>query len=1378
MQINEINRLLSELFDWYNSYDFNNVSEEEKKQLITSKFVELGIFNIDFGDMDYFNNKLSPKASYMAYNLKKILVELITVDEKINQLLNNPNIIKFAASIGKLSLHSPNDAINDLLDVCTNQNISSDMGVKNLVVLRDILKYADKRDNYYNISKFAVDKLVEEVELKKNETQQADQLIREIIDLSLLQINYEEDSIEEDSIEEDLSEEDSSLLLFSSMKELLKNVSNDDLKIEFILNLLKIPYSCYDYCTFIAIINSFDKKLELCRKIADYSNAINYSETISIGYLLEHMLEFIFKETFEVKTQEDAQYLISKFQEVMADKKLKSHIDLYVLNSILTKIKNDSVFISTYDEIIKNPSLFREINDVVSLKFMMLDIKDDRLKLQLISHILNNRILSIKDVESILEYIYTTIGDKSLFLDKSLMEALYKNPEFSLSIFELASPIPIIVAPEYFKADEVKYIQKGMIDELLERYKTLGFIDDATLNEIYNIASKYIKNLTMEDLIKRISSNPNAKELFQHIAIRCEREYTGRYGGMKTSQKYQLEKFASIFPRTRFGSLPDFDSYQQMPIDMCEKFNVKTWNQLIQNPLFNQGNNTKRALVEIIAISGLFENDSNVELRKRQIISLFENYSLPLSKEDIDFLGITDSEWITSHFEPATIKTYKLRAGITIPQNLSNWLSGNLTMEQMSRIKKETGNIGSELTKYLSPYVRIENGWKLRNGIQIDLYSGYLKPEMTNEEYMHLLTSSETPREIINFLNPYEEVREQGYRLKQSLTETDRAEVIHLLLDSHLNNRYNFENLHRMFDGLYLSYNPDFYQFFLENQDQILATPENQAQLKEAQRKYDLFKKYYASRGNYNPNYNDMLVYLNEAPYTITFGNEEFAQDAKNTKVSDDGYTFYEGLLQETRKRHLTTVPRHEKTYEYVAPDGSKYQVIAKVLRADDPFNLLVGETKFTNCCQRYDNVGEACMKHASTSQNGGIFATYLIINGVPTMLTQSWFWTNEAKACLDNVEATSLITGASGYKRQLLQDIATFAIKSSCIDMIKSSKDTVDAYITERTNKIMNSSLSEEEKQVELRQLEIVRQRQTIKIITVGDGCDDLRVKESFRQIEPKERSYGPKGYKGYRDSTGDSCSKQHVIIQTNEEVLTPNDEYVDIPMFRDDRRISVEAADDIRYETLRKITDIESVTNKTQMTQYIKDGKYTIKEPELLAQLYGCYLDNLRVITGEDWYCVYSDGYSEIEVYDLAKKDPRLQDEGMSQTVEMVQAFEKILTDSIVLDNSGSITEIKPIKADLREDTSYLLYLEQIKRGVIEQIGDDVAYSYTDVSKKTTITKEQQQQILANYREIRDNQNPNMIMHGVLFRPTAKEIEKLLARKIEESKNIGRAK
>ena len=38
-------------------------------------------------------------------------------------------------------------------------------------------------------------------------------------------------------------------------------------------------------------------------------------------------------------------------------------------------------------------------------------------------------------------------------------------------------------------------LKEGKLAELLERYKTLGFIDDATLQEIYNIAVKYIKNL-------------------------------------------------------------------------------------------------------------------------------------------------------------------------------------------------------------------------------------------------------------------------------------------------------------------------------------------------------------------------------------------------------------------------------------------------------------------------------------------------------------------------------------------------------------------------------------------------------------------------------------------------------------------------------------------------------------------------------------------------------------------------------------------------------------------------------------------------------------------------------------------------------------------
>lgn len=410
MPISEINRLLSELSDWYNSYDFNNVSEEEKKQIITSKFVELGIFNIDFGDMDYFNKKLSSKASDMAYNLKKLFVESITVEEKINQLLNNPNIMKFASSIGKLSLHFPNDAMNDLINVCTNQNISSDMGAKTLVLLRDVLKYADKRDNYFNITMLGVSKLLEVVEVKENEAQQADQLIREIRDLSLTKTK---------------DKKDSSLLSFSSMGKLIKNISNDDLKIEFILDLLKTGNLGHEYTMLIETVNSFDKKLELCRKTVDYQQSVDKK------YLQNFRLNFVFEKTVEVKTQEDAQYLISKLQEVMADEKLKSYIDSYTIALIFKTIKNDSILISTYNEIIKNPSLSGMVNGRVLKEFIKC-FEDDRLKLQIINQTLNNRALSIQDIESLLKD--NIISDKLLFLDKSLMEALYKNPEFSLSI--------------------------------------------------------------------------------------------------------------------------------------------------------------------------------------------------------------------------------------------------------------------------------------------------------------------------------------------------------------------------------------------------------------------------------------------------------------------------------------------------------------------------------------------------------------------------------------------------------------------------------------------------------------------------------------------------------------------------------------------------------------------------------------------------------------------------------------------------------------------------------------------------------------------------------------------------------------------------------
>ena len=294
MSISEIDRILSKLYDWYYSYDFNKVSEEEKKEIITNKFVELGVFNIYLSNIDDFSNKLSLKAEYIIYDLSEIILRYITIDEKINQLLNNPNIMKFAVSIGKFSKSFYSNIINEIINICIYQNISSDMGVKTLLLLRDVLQ-----DNYFHVTIREVNQLLETVKLKENEAQQADQLIREIRDLSLIKSKQDENYSNLD------------------MKNLIKNISNDDMKIEFILDTLKSYYQDDNYCMLIETINSFDKKLELCRKTVDYQ------QTVGKKYLKNFMLYFVFEKTVEVNTQEDAQYLISKLKEVMADEKLK-----------------------------------------------------------------------------------------------------------------------------------------------------------------------------------------------------------------------------------------------------------------------------------------------------------------------------------------------------------------------------------------------------------------------------------------------------------------------------------------------------------------------------------------------------------------------------------------------------------------------------------------------------------------------------------------------------------------------------------------------------------------------------------------------------------------------------------------------------------------------------------------------------------------------------------------------------------------------------------------------------------------------------------------------------------------------------------------------
>lgn len=954
---------------------------------------------------------------------------------------------------------------------------------------------------------------------------------------------------------------------------------------------------------------------------------------------------------------------------------------------------------------------------------------------------------------------------------------------------------PKVMTPEQYK--ERKEAEQKLVREKLEKYvtdlATYGPILDDTYQDVLAIAQKYNKNITLDKLKDVISKNEHLKTLMEFLSLQWKsavanrNEENSQYPeDLKTPYQRSLYDLETIFPKTRLQSLPDLATFRKMSLEQKAKFNVKVWNQFASLPIFNENANTKKALVEFIAVFGLFEDDPDVESRRKIAFKLATDYGEKIGIAEAESHGIFTSfheelklpyipseemtdTMIKQYCTPCKIKRYELRDGVNIPVELEGALGDVLVYSEryISELKKLTGSYGKKMGNFLSPYAKEGGVYKLKKDVVIpERIEALLKPKLTEKEYSELLKNYR----VASFLNPVEEMIIDGVKLKENLPNREKEIFTKVLLSKELRSRLNFHSLHRMFDGCKQEFNEEFCELVIKNFDLILESPERQSKLKDVQRSLEKAKVYYKTRGNSNPTYLDITTYLENIPFTFNFGLDEFAQDVKNAGVStQETYEFYQNLLPKMEERKTTTIPRHQKTYTYTDKDGKPYQVATKILRLDDPMTMLVGESKFTNCCQVYRNAGQACMEHASTSKNGGILAVYLINEqGIPEMLTQSWIWTREAKLCLDNVEATSLITYKHGAEKRLYQDIATYGIVKASEDLIETSKQSVEEYVQAKTKEILTSTeLSSQQKDKEIVKLDEFRARQTLKIITVGEGCDDLNVKETFTKLEDASLSHGPKGYQDYRDSDVDKStgkSKQHIIIQTDEEILPVDENYQEVAFYRDERRITLRSGKNIPHSILKQITEIEKTAHKMEMVNYTKeDDEPVLTEVSVLADIYDCRVEHLHILAGEDWYFIYSDDDDNIEIYDFAKCQPRLEDEAHNQQTEMSLAFNTILAQSVVV-KDGKLEKLKGIKADLREDTSYLLYLYQKKRGVLDQEGDDLSYKYTESEKKTVISAEEQEKLFKASRKIRDKGNKDLKMHQVSFVASEKTIKKVL--------------
>lgn len=538
-------------------------------------------------------------------------------------------------------------------------------------------------------------------------------------------------------------------------------------------------------------------------------------------------------------------------------------------------------------------------------------------------------------------------------------------------------------------------------------------------------------------------------------------------------------------------------------------------------------------------------------------------------------------------------------------------------------------------------------------------------------------------------------------------------------------------NLHNIFDGCEKEYNEDFYNFLMDNLPFILKNNALQYDVKNIQKKFEAIRNFYLRNAGSNEiTLKQALDYLKEIPISYHKGNYELAQLTVKSGVTDQNtFNYYQDIYEKNRIRKYHSLIRRKNTYEI---DG--FTIQAELLRKDDPFSLLVGEKNYTNCCQRYHGIGHNCMAHATCSPDGGIFVTRLYQDGEWILLTESWDWQNNNLYCHDNIEGTKFLINAPNSLKEAVKKV--FRLDAEFI--IEQSKSKIEDYISRRRKK---ERLSLSERQLELKKLEKIERNQVIKVVTVGTRYNDLDLENSpYHKIEINESFFvGDKQYslsnfqpvnynasKPYFDNTftsySDAKGNQYILAGSIEDISLENEELE--PIYKDERRIIEEQGESIRDYTRAKISRIENQAYSEPLRENHIDNNSTV------------YL-------GEDWYLVFEKREDHsIYISDLARINPTLEDEKGLQQDEIISTVKRLINDNDY------------IEADLKEDTSYILYLMNKRLGYIEQIGEDFSYLYGEEEQTRLVTKEEQEEILKARKQLKEKNKQKCIMHKIAFK------------------------
>lgn len=948
------------------------------------------------------------------------------------------------------------------------------------------------------------------------------------------------------------------------------------------------------------------------------------------------------------------------------------------------KTNRDDDLVDLMTSIIKRDEFKRSANTLFLTGINTL--YDEELRLMLVGEA--SRLGWVFDPHTIDKKLFGNITNRDLFYDFKLMKPFYDGTIAKESLIaELLSNSKFPTGKlEHFYDEEYRYLRENKIDMLLAKYKQFKIVDDETLGNIYQIAIKYNKNLTYDHFLVRLSNCPNMMEVVADIASnyglhRYETSNIDMY-------KELLLKFELIFAKTRFKDFIDKETFDVITFNNAKKFDYKIWNEFASLPVFNKDSNSKTDLIHFISVMGLFEVDDKKEERRRRVYSLFSHQNYELREEQFEL--INDVDFVANSFVKCKLPIYKARPGGFYDTGVLQYLDAEMSLDMMKRLKKQDGNLGKQITDFITPYAKTIDGYRLKEGVEIpDLISDTLGDYLTDEQYNFIVAmdfdkkddDDYTPMEdIACFVSPFILSEIDGYKLKSDLSKEDYEKVEQKILGSVISGLYTYDAMHEMFSDCKQKFDENFYDFIIDNYDQIICDDERGGTLAYIQSVYDIMTAYYLNRGHKYVCYDDAINFIYTRPYDVKPGDEEFADEAHCTNVTLEGYLYYSNLLEIMNQRLYRTIPNHVGNYTYVDKDGKEYKLITKIFQSKSYMNLLIGESKFTNCCQRYNGVGQSCMEHAATSPNGGILATFLVDEtnenyDKQILLTQSWIWTNESKLCLDNVEATSVITSASYTMRTLYQNMVMFVLKQVAKDIAKTSKVEVNAYVEKEMKKIEENGSLIKKGTKRMKELKEIANRQVIKLVTVGSGMDDLRIASNFKKLD-KSLNYGPKDYKGYTDADN---GHEYVIYQSPGKILPIDPEYVCEPFYCDDRSVECNTYKFHSHRDLRIAYGLKFLKENPTLEYERKIPTDAFKE---FAKLYNINYKEMKLLVDTDWYLVYTDDDNEIMVYDLIMGKSRFSKNVDDQRDSIIMAVCNLIKSAYVKDEQQNISKVKAIR------------------------------------------------------------------------------------------------